>query len=165
MTLYDIVWGMYNIVWGMYDNAWAMYDKNGWRAIACRGSESQVPSLIDQHWHRGIPVLHSSCALFQLLSAPGGIAGAVSWLLSAFRLLFSIFSLIDLLVTARLFLLSLVAPAFTKEPLLEITQRLKVTHWPVYSILMGFSLAPIIWGVGQIQKTIYRPNLKPPTSN
>ena len=25
-----------------------MYDKNGWRGIACRGSESQVLSLIDQ---------------------------------------------------------------------------------------------------------------------
>ena len=44
MTLYDNLCCCI----ALYDNAWAMYDKNGWRGIACRGSESQVPSLIDQ---------------------------------------------------------------------------------------------------------------------
>ena len=96
MTIHDIMWqfmtGCAN-VWQcmtMYANAWAMYDRNGWQGIACRGSESQVPSLIDQTvtpgysrslfyfcaffgwqylpniiwWHWGIPTLYSTSALF-----------------------------------------------------------------------------------------------------
>ena len=114
MTIYAT---MYDIVWGMYDNAWAMYDKNGWRGIACRGSESQVPTAIDQHWHRGIPALHSSCALFQC----SWWHCWASFLAVLSRSFLSTFSQINLLVTTRLFLLSLVAPAFRKEPLLEIT--------------------------------------------
>ena len=97
MTIHDIMWqfmtGCAN-VWQcmtMYANAWAMYDRNGWQGIACRGSESQVPSLIDQTvtpgysrslfyfcyffrilsvdniwWHLGIPALYSTSALFLL---------------------------------------------------------------------------------------------------
>ena len=98
MTIHDIMWqfmtGCAN-VWQcmtMYANAWAMYDRNGWQGIACRGSESQVPSLIDQRvtlgysrslfyfcaffgwqylpniiwWLRGIPTLYSTSAIFQI---------------------------------------------------------------------------------------------------
>ena len=122
MTMCDIVWQcmtFYDNVWhcmALYDNAWAMYDKNGWRGIACRGSESQVPSLIDQTltpgYSRSLFYLRCFfqvpfCCWYFLTLSHFPIAFSLLLPCVPFRAPFlSIFSQIILLVTARLFLLS-----------------------------------------------------------
>ena len=135
MTIYDNVWHCMTLYEQCMSNVWQCVS-NVWQEWMAGHSMQRlrVPGSV-VHWSALTPgysrSLYSTCPLFQapfccccwhwasfLPLALCLLSG--SFFVNIFSYFLSIFSQINLLATAGLFLLSLVANAFTKEPFLKI---------------------------------------------